>query len=51
MQKVNDKKDSVIQETLFTENDGLPSVYNNYVYKISGKNIFTTDDSFSGVSG
>lgn len=42
--KINQELDSVIQETLFTEKDGLPGIYNNYVYKINDKIVFTTED-------
>jgi len=41
--KINKKMDSVIQETLYTENDGLPGIYNNYVYRINNKIVFTTE--------
>ena len=41
--KVNEKMDSVIEQTLYTEKDGLPSAYNNYVYNINGKIVFTTE--------
>jgi len=41
--KLNENMDSVIQEKLFTEKDGLPGMYNNYVYRINGKIVFTTE--------
>lgn len=40
--KLNEKLDSVIENKNFTEKDGLPDVYGNYVFKINGKIIFTT---------
>ncbi len=41
--KLNDKMDSVIQDVLYSEKEGLPSIYNNYVYKINGKIVFATE--------
>ncbi len=35
--------DSVINEQEFTEKDGLPSTFGNYVYKINNRIVFTTD--------
>ena len=41
--QINEKMDSVIKETLFTEKDGLPGIYNNYVYRINDKIVFPTE--------
>ena len=41
--KLNSKMDSVVEERLFTESDGLPSAHNNYVYKVDDKIVFTTE--------
>ncbi|NOZ35471.1 MAG: SpoIIE family protein phosphatase [Chlorobi bacterium] len=40
--KLNKKLDSVIENKIFTEKDGLPSIYGNYVFKINNQIIFTT---------
>ncbi len=40
--KLNEKLDSVIENINFTEKDGLPDIYGNYVFKINNKIIFTT---------
>ena len=34
---LNAEMDSVIEEKLFAEEDGLPSTHNNYVYEIDNK--------------
>jgi len=39
---LNAEMDSVIEEKLFAEEDGLPSTHNNYVYEIDNKIVFTT---------
>jgi len=41
--KLTNKLDSVITEQEFTEKDGLPSTFGNYVYKINNRIVFTTD--------
>ncbi len=39
---LNEKTDSVIENKTFTEKDGLPEIYGNYVFKINNRIIFTT---------
>ncbi len=41
--KLTPELDSVITEQEFTEKDGLPSTFGNYVYKINNRIVFTTD--------
>ncbi len=40
--KLNVKNDSVIENTTFSDKDGLPDIYGNYVFKINNRIVFTT---------
>ena len=40
--KLNKKLDSVIENKAFTDKDGLPDLYGNYVFKVNNQIIFTT---------
>ncbi len=42
--KLNNKLDSVTEEILYNDKNGLPNLYNNYVYEINKEIKFTTDD-------
>lgn len=41
--QMNNELDSVIEEKVFTTEDGLPDIYNNYVYKVGDKVLVTSE--------
>lgn len=44
--KLNEKLDSVVENKTYTEKDGLPDIYGNYVFKLNNRIIFTTKKGF-----